>query len=96
VLTNPGPPEFKNTFLIQLAWADQLETDELSNLLAKYEEEIKMQILMQQERKNRGTFSPERNSREKYIWDKIYDNTISSYKNELAWVQELQKEIFCI
>lgn len=95
VLTSPEPPEFKKTFLIQLAWANQLDTKELDIILSNYENEIKMQILMQQEKKRRGTFSPGRSSREIYLWDMIYDNIISSYKNELDWIEKLRKGL-CI
>lgn len=95
VLSSPEPPEFKKTFLIQLAWANQLDTKELDNILSNYENEINMQILMQQEKKYRGVFSPGRTSREIYLWDMIYDNIISSYKNELDWIERLRKGL-CI
>ena len=93
VKSNPEAPEFKKMFLIQLAWADQLNTEEINTLLSKYENEVRMQILMEQEKKRRKTFSPSRTSREIQIWDFIYDNTISSYENELNWIQKVRKEI---
>lgn len=95
VLSSPESPEMKKTFLIQLAWADQLSAKELDDLLSNYENEIKMQLLMQQEKKLRGVFSPGRTSREVFLWDMIYENIISSYRNELDWVQKLRKEM-CI
>lgn len=95
VLSSPEPPEFKKTFLIQLAWANQLDTKELDTILSNYENEIKIQILMQQEKRHRGVFSPGRTSRETYLWDMIYDNIISSYKNDLDWIEKLRKEL-CI
>lgn len=93
-LLPPDPPEFKKTFLVQLAWADQLNTDELNALLLQYEYEIKMQIVLQQEMGRRGIFSPDRTSREKFIWNMIYQNIISSYENELEWVKKLRTELF--
>jgi DNA-binding PadR family transcriptional regulator len=95
VLSIPEAPESKKTFLIQLAWADQLNTDELNNLITGYENEIKIQILLQEEKRRRGTFSPERTPREAYLWDMIYDNIISSYKNELSWIEKLRRNL-CI
>lgn len=91
VLTSPEPPEFKKTFLIQLAWSGQLDNDELDALLTGYENEIKMQIIIHQEKKHRETFDPNRTSRESYVWDMIYENLISSYRNELSWIQKLRE-----
>lgn len=93
VQSTPEVPEFKKTFLIQLAWSHQLNTDELDTLLSKYENEVRMQIMLQQEKKQRGVFSPGRTSREVHLWDMMYDNIISSYKNELVWIQKLRKEL---
>jgi len=93
VLSSPEPPEFKKMFLIQLAWADQLNSEELNKLLTEYENEIRMQILLQKEKRCRDIFSPDRTSREKYLWDMIYGNIVSSYKNELNWIQKLCNEL---
>lgn len=93
VLSSPEPPEFKKMFLIQIAWSNQLSTDELNTLLSSYENEVRMQLLLQQEKKRRQTFSPGRSSREIHIWDLIYDNIVSSCENELNWIEKVQKEI---
>lgn len=93
VFSSPDPLEFKKPFLVQLAWADQLSAEELNDLLSRYEYEIKMQILSHQEKKRRGSFSPERTPREKLIWDMIDQNIVSSYENELEWVSQLRREI---
>lgn len=93
VLSSPELPEFKKTFLIQLAWADQLSTEELNILVSGYENEIRAQILLQQEKKRRGTFSPARTDREAYLWNMIHDNILSSYQNELSWIQKLRSEL---
>lgn len=93
VCSTPEPPELKKTFLIQLAWADQLAVDELDALLSSYENEIAMQLLLQQEKKARGNFSPSRTPREVQLWNSIYENMISSCKNELEWIKSLRKEL---
>lgn len=67
VLSDPEAPEFKKSFLIQLAWADQLNNAELNEMLSRYENEIKMQLLLQQEKIRRGLDSPNRNSREVFL-----------------------------
>jgi PadR family transcriptional regulator, regulatory protein AphA len=93
VLSPPEPPEFKKTFLIQLAWADQLNTAELNTLLTGYENEVRMQIVIHEEKKRRAIFSPARTTKEVYLWSMIYDNLIASYKNELDWIQKMRKEL---
>jgi len=93
VQSEPELPQFKNTFLIQLAWADQLEPDELDTLLEKYENEIHMQMLMYQEKKRRNKINPARAQRETYLWGMISDNCIAFYKHELAWIRKLRKEL---
>ncbi|MDO3681546.1 DUF4180 domain-containing protein [Paenibacillus ehimensis] len=93
VVSTPEPPDLKKSFLIQLAWADQLNTDELNALLTKYEEEVRTQVLLQKEKKLRGPFSPGRTAREIYLWDMIYDNVIDFYKREWEWIQKLRNEL---
>lgn len=93
VLSAPQPPELRNTFLIQLAWADQLKHWELETLLEKYETEVEQQLLMEREKNRRGSIAPQRNPREAYLWKMISANIISSYENELNWVRRLRKEL---
>jgi PadR family transcriptional regulator, regulatory protein AphA len=93
VISSPEPPEFKKMFLVQLAWSNQLNAEEINTLLSNYENEIRMQILMHQEKKRRETFSPNRTSREAHVWDLIYENVLSSFENELSWIQKARKEI---
>ncbi|MDM5277493.1 DUF4180 domain-containing protein [Paenibacillus taichungensis] len=93
VLSEPETPEFKNTFLVQLAWADQLSNEELNELFIQYESRISMQLAFQQEKIRRGIPSPHRNERETFLWDKISENLLSFYQNELKWVQKIRKDL---
>ncbi|MBE9915201.1 DUF4180 domain-containing protein [Paenibacillus donghaensis] len=93
VLSEPEIPEFKNTFLIQLAWAEQLSDEELNELLSQYEDRIQTQLVYQREKIRRGVLSPNRNHREAFLWNKISENLLSFYQNELAWVQGIRKEL---
>ncbi|MGG4497018.1 PadR family transcriptional regulator [Brevibacillus reuszeri] len=93
IVSEPEIPEFKNAFLVQLAWADQLSNEELHDLLLRYESMINTQLLYQQEKIKRGIASPKRNARELFIWDKISENLLSFYQNELAWVQGMREEL---
>jgi DNA-binding PadR family transcriptional regulator len=89
----PEPPQLRNSFLVQLAWADQLAPGELDTLLAGYEHEVAMQALMCREQKRRNQINPARTDREAYLWGMIADNRISFYDNELAWVRQLWQDL---
>ena len=93
VLSSPELPQLRNSFLVQLAWADQLDSDELDMLLAKYEHEVQMQLLMCREQKRRNQLNPARTERETFLWHMISDNWITFYETELVWVQKLREEL---
>ncbi len=93
VSSMPEQPQLKNSFLIQLAWADRLAPDDLDSFLKKYEDEVHMQLLMQQEKARRGKVAPRRTPRETYLWDKILENRTGFYENELNWISRLRKEL---
>ncbi len=106
LFSKPEPPELKNTFLIQLAWADQLSPEELDMLLEKYEAEIQMQVSMLQTQKQQKNIalsgkvrdayinaSLARTPREAVLWGMIQENWISFYENELKWVRKLRKQL---
>ena len=106
LLSAPEPPQLKNSFLIQLAWADQLRPNELDALLEKYETEIQMQLAMlqvQAQQRNISTSGTPRDAyinvslartpREALLWSMIQENWISFYENELDWVRKLRKQL---
>ncbi|MBW4080322.1 PadR family transcriptional regulator [Paenibacillus sp. S150] len=93
VLSPPEPPEFKKTFLIQLAWGDLLHTDELNALLTGYEQEVRTQLLLLKGQAERGDSAQERNPRESLLWKQIHSNLVSTYANELAWLEQLRQEL---
>jgi PadR family transcriptional regulator AphA len=92
--SQPELPQRRSTFLVQLAWADQLGSAELDALLEKYEHEIDMQLLMCREQQRRGgVTNPARTPREAYLWDMIFENHALSYETELGWVRKLRGEL---
>lgn len=93
VVAEPELPEFRNTFLVQLAWADQLSPAEIDQLLHNYETAIALQCAYEQERIRRGIPSPHRSGREAFLWEKISGNLLSHYQHELQWVQEVRREL---
>lgn len=89
-------PEFKNPFLIQLAWSDMLSKDELAQLLTKYEKDIEAQLNMQKEKYDREKDWPNRSPRETFLWNMISVNLMSTYQNELAWVRKVRQQLLRI
>jgi PadR family transcriptional regulator AphA len=93
ILSTPEMPLYRNTFLIQLAWADQLEASELNGLLDTYEHGIYMQLLMSEEQRKRNSVNPSRTKREAVIWSMVAENQVSAYRAELEWVRRLRGKL---
>jgi DNA-binding PadR family transcriptional regulator len=106
LLTEPEPPQFKNSFLIQLAWADQLSAEELDTLCGKYEAEMRIQLSMLQIQQKQGNLSPSgtlrdayinptlaRTPREALLWNMIQENWIVNCETELSWIRKLRKQL---
>lgn len=89
-------PEFKKPFLIQLAWADMLSKDELSQLLEKYEKDIEEQLIIQKEMYDRERDWPNRSSRETFLWNMISVNLMSTFQSELTWVRKVRQQLLRI
>jgi len=102
----PEAPDLKNSFLIQLAWADQLSVEELDAILVKYRDEIQNHLLILQVKAEEKDIAPDGNFRNAYInpalartpreallWSMIQENWISFYQNELNWVRKLRLKL---
>jgi PadR family transcriptional regulator, regulatory protein AphA len=93
LLSEPELPELRDSFLIQLAWADKLHGDELDALLARYAEEMTVQLRMREEHMARPSASPSRTPRERLLWARIEEHQVARYEHELAWVNRLRQEL---
>jgi PadR family transcriptional regulator, regulatory protein AphA len=93
VLSPAEPSEIKKPFLVQLAWSKQLNTSELNILLDGYENQVKMQLLMEQNNKQDKVFLADRTPLEATIWSFINDNIRRTYETELRWIQDLRSVI---
>lgn len=93
ILSPAEPSEIKKPFLIQLAWSKQLNTSELNLLLDEYENQVKIQLLMEQSNKQDTNFLSDRTILETTIWSFINDNIRRTYENELVWIQDLRNAI---
>ena len=92
LLTEPELPEFRDNFLIQLAWSEPLSPFELDALLGRYEEEVSVQLRMRLAQSGAGT-APRRSPREAYLWARIDENMRSWWQHELAWVRDVRAEL---
>ncbi|HYE11879.1 MAG TPA: DUF4180 domain-containing protein [Patescibacteria group bacterium] len=96
VLSPAEPSEIKKPFLVQLAWSKQLNTSELNMLLDGYENQVKIQLLMEQSNQHDTDFLLDRTALETTIWSFINDNIRRTYENELRWIQDLRSAIATI
>jgi len=93
LLSAPELPEIRNSFLIQLAWTDELSGDELDALLARYAEEISVQLRMRTALLTRPSTAPNRTPRERLLWDRIEQNQVNMVRQELEWVNRLREDL---
>jgi PadR family transcriptional regulator, regulatory protein AphA len=93
MLTPPEPPEFRKSFLIQLAWAEHLKPAELDAMLTQYEDEIRMRIVLEKNKEQRASSSSGMSPKEERIRQLISENIQGSFKQELEWVIKVRQEI---
>ena len=93
VAGEPEPAELRKPFLVQLAWADLLVGSELQKLLEDYENEVRLQLIMCQEKIRRGGGLTARTEREAFLWHAIDKNILDSWKCELTWIQDVRKQL---
>jgi PadR family transcriptional regulator AphA len=85
----PKLPEFRKPFLIQIAYAGQLESIQIEELLLKYQNELNTQLIMQQEKQRRTRNAQSRTKQERFIEYMIFDNICTFYQSELDWTQKM-------
>lgn len=92
VASLPEPPAMKNQFLVQLTFADLLNESELDSLLEKYENDLKLQILMQKENLRRKGMDMDNDNSAGNLLNKAMEHITDIYENELAWIGKLKNE----
>jgi PadR family transcriptional regulator AphA len=80
-------PVIRHQLLIQLAWADELADDRIISLLETYAAKIRERLSLYVSREQRTQLDYARSARERYLWEKILENGIMTYRRELEWVQ---------
>jgi DNA-binding PadR family transcriptional regulator len=96
VASPPELPQLRHPFLIQLLWAGQLEPAELDTLLAQYEEELQVKVLMLREQDRRNTAEPIPPPRHALLRQMIAENWLAHYQHELQWTHDLRQRLSAI
>lgn len=91
--SDPEAPEYKNLFLVQLAWADLLDTSEILALFDCYEQRVEGQIAFAEGSARKKAFAPQRSPRESALWSLINENIIETGKSELRWIAAARKRL---
>jgi DNA-binding PadR family transcriptional regulator len=93
LLALPEIPEIRSDFLIRLAWADLLSTEELKILLENYKNEVRAQLLMEKEKARRSSQKISSKPREAFNLSMIDRHIITFLENELDWIENLREGI---
>ncbi len=84
----------KNRILVQLSWADCLETDEIISLLDQYLIILKNRLTIYHHRMaHKEIFDQGRSEREIILWKGTLQNGILTYEAEARWAEELKAEL---
>ncbi|WP_135555441.1 PadR family transcriptional regulator [Paenibacillus cymbidii] len=95
-LSAPEAPEYKKAFFVQLAWSHQQSNEETDQLLSEYEQELSLRLAYQQEKHARRNGYPDRDQREKLLWNTMAQNVIASIENELRWIDLVRRELAAV
>ncbi|NLK28923.1 MAG: PadR family transcriptional regulator [Clostridiales bacterium] len=85
--------EIKKPFLVHLAFAGQLDRNELNDLIDRYERQVEIQLLMSQNYKQNTDFLSGSTELEKTVWSFIKANIRRTYEMELNWIKDLRNAV---
>ena len=80
----------KNDFLLHLAWAERLTTEEIVGLIDDYQHQTELELAMCKEKMKRGEPREGRSGRADYIWGMIRQNRAMMLRAELNWLRLLR------
>lgn len=89
-LSEPEPPQTKKPFLVQWAWTRQLSNIELNRLLDQYEQVIKGQLIIEQNKKSCCVFETVKTDRDIAVLNLIHENVIDGLEQELSWIRKMR------
>lgn len=93
VVSDPLPPQTKNSFHHQLMWADSLHAAEMDALLDAYLNAVGEKLFFIRVQADQKPNMPQRSAREQYVWDMIQRNWIAHYEIELDWIRKMRQDL---
>ncbi len=93
VQETPETPQLRKSFLMQLLWADDVETKVLDDLLDQYLDAVGSKLFMLRVQADRKPNQPDKGQRSQYLWGMVYRNWIASYEMELKWIRHVRQEL---
>ncbi len=85
IVSPPELPQFRNSLLMQLNWAEQVDGKTLGKMLAAYADEVREHIVVLREQMRRTVDGSGLRRR-------IVEHWIAFYELELAWVKDLRED----
>jgi DNA-binding PadR family transcriptional regulator len=80
----------KNDFLLHLAWAECLSTEDILGFINHYQQSTELELAMCREKIKRQKSGEGRSAREDYIWGMVRQNRVMMLKAELNWLALLR------
>ncbi len=81
-------PPVRHKLLVQLSWADRLETAEIIGVLEAYADKLKERLALYYSHEHREVLRMSRSEREQFLWQSTLDNGIVSYEAEFNWARK--------
>lgn len=92
IVSDVEPPEFRNRFLLQLAWSHRIDPAELRLLIDRYEGEVEARLQWCEETFRRAAAATKEGGRAAAMRRLIEENVEDFYRNELVWIGKLRRE----
>ncbi len=89
LVATPDLPTLRHPLLVRLLWADQLPRAEQADLLARYEEELRVRLLMRREQSRRQPADPAPHP----LREAARRRWLAVFEEELAWVSDLRAQL---
>jgi PadR family transcriptional regulator AphA len=90
VQQEPALPDSRHSFIVRLMAADVLTGEELDRLIVAYDEQIRMRLLMLEERERRGRHPGYGSERQRELWRLINDHPAALLRAEREWLLTVQ------
>lgn len=93
LLSEPELPEARAPFLIRLAFTGPLDGGELLDLLARYEDEVRVRLQMLRAAPGLGPLPAANNPRQQRVLLRVGEALVDGWQRELDWARALRAEL---